>query len=308
MENFCRLVGWRLGLIVAVLTTLIGLGTSCPGEARVYTDQLERRVSVPDNPQRLVALAPSITEIIFALGQEARLKGVTQFSDYPAAARSLPKIGSYIHLDLERIMALRPDLGIGIKDGNPKYAVDRLTDLGIPVYVVDPRNLAGVMQSIREIGELLGASDQAQKLVADMQRRLDQIKALVATTPYRPKVFLQIGISPIVSAGSNTFLDELITRAGGQNLAAGPEAYPRFSKEQVLALQPEVFIITSMTRGGAFEQIKAEWTHWPHLPAAQTQRISVVDSDIFDRPSPRMINALEVLFGLIHPELRSQLP
>jgi len=290
------------------MTMFMGLMPSFPVEARVYTDQSERRVSVPDNPQRLVALAPSITEIIFALGQEARLQGVTQFSDYPAAARSLPKIGSYIHLDLERIMALRPDLCIGIKDGNPKYAVDRLTELGIPVYVVDPRNLAGLMQSIREIGELLGASDQAQRLVADMQRRLDQIKALVTKHPDRPKVFLQIGISPIVSAGSNTFLDELISRAGGQNLAAGAEAYPRFSKEQVLALQPEIIIITSMTRGGAFEQIKAEWSQWPHLPAAQNQRIFVVDSDIFDRPSPRMIKALEVLFGLIHPELRSQLP
>ncbi|MFP3867224.1 MAG: ABC transporter substrate-binding protein, partial [Desulfobacteraceae bacterium] len=266
------------------------------------------RVAVPDNPQRVVALAASITEIIFALGQGPRLKGVTQFSNYPAVAKSLPKVGSYIHLDLERIMSLRPDLCIAIKDGNPKYAVDRLTDLGIPVYTVDPRNLQGVMNSILEIGDLLGASTPAQELVADMQHRLDRVQSLVAQSPHRPRVFLQIGIAPIVSAGSNTFLDELIARAGGQNLAAGPLAYPRFTREQVLALRPEVIIITSMTRGGAFEQIKADWSQWDHLPASQQQRIFVVDSDIFDRPSPRMVEALEILFGLIHPELGSQLP
>ena len=136
-------------------------------------------------------------------------------------------------------MALQPDLCIATKDGNPKYAVDRLTDLGIPVYTVDPRDMRGVMNSIREIGHLLGASARARELVADMQRRLDRVKSLVAHSPLRPRVFLQIGIAPIVSAGYNTFLDELISRAGGQNLAAGPVAYPRFTREQVLALLRE---------------------------------------------------------------------
>ncbi|MBW1917259.1 MAG: cobalamin-binding protein [Deltaproteobacteria bacterium] len=286
---------------------IVGL-VPLPGQARVYTDQLGRQVSVSDNPRRVVALAASITEIIFALGQGQRLKGVTQFSNFPPAAKSLPKVGSYIHLDLERIMALRPDLCIATKDGNPKYAVDRLTDLGIPVYTVDPRDMRGVMNSIREIGHLLGASARARELVADMQRRLDRVKSLVAHSPLRPRVFLQIGIAPIVSAGSNTFLDELISRAGGQNLAAGPVAYPRFTREQVLALQPDVIIITSMTRGAAFDQIKAEWSQWDHLPASRQHRIFVVDSDIFDRPSPRMVEALETLFRLIHPELGSQLP
>ncbi len=270
--------------------------------ARLTRDQSGRTVSVPDNPQRIVSLAPSITEIVFALGAGDRLKGVTQHCDFPADAQFLPKVGSYVHLDLERIVALKPDLCIAVRDGNPQNAVTELEALGIPVYAVDPRNLDTAVDTVLEVGQLLNAATKAQHLANEMRARIERVKVGVAGTELRPRVFFQIGTAPIVSAGTNTVIHELIVTAGGQNLADGPSSYPRFSREQVLALQPEVIIITSMTKESDLEQVSAEWRHYEGLPAVRNNRIFIVDADLFDRPTPRIINGLETLAGIIHPE------
>jgi len=274
--------------------------------AGTVVDQLERRVVVPDDPQRVISLAPSITEIVYALEQGNRLKGATRHSDYPREATKLPRIGSYVRLDIERIVALNPDLCIATKDGNPKAIIDRLESLKIPVYVVDPHNLDTILETILKIGTILNAGDRAKTLTTRMRTRIQRVKSRVAQVNYRPRVFFQIGISPIVSAGTDTFIHELIELAGGINLAKGRLAYPRFSREQVLALEPEVFIITSMARQAVFEQVKAEWRRWPNIPAVRDERIFLVDSDLFDRPSPRLVSGLELLTRLIHPELQEQ--
>lgn len=271
--------------------------------AKTAEDQLGREIRVPDDPKRVVALAPSISEIIFALGQQDRLKGTTQFSNYPPEAAKLPKVGSYVRLDLERIVALNPDLCIAIKDGNPKTIIDRLQSLNIPVFAVNPRNLESLLQTIQRIGGILNASAKAKTLVEDMRSRMQQVDTLVSRIDRRPRVFIQIGISPIISAGSNTFINELIVRAGGINVAAGNSAYPHFSREQVLALAPDVLIITTMARSGAFEKAKADWNRLSHMPAVQKKRIYTVNSDVFDRPSPRLLDALEILTRLLHPQL-----
>jgi iron complex transport system substrate-binding protein len=271
--------------------------------ARVVTDQLGRQVRLPDNPQRMVALAPSITEIIFALGQEHRLKGVTMHSDHPEAAQKLPKVGSYVRLDLEKIVALKPDLCIAVKDGNPKKVIERLEDLKIPVYAVDPRNLNTVMDALREIGQILNANESAEKLIRNMRSRIQGVKTRVSKSAHTPGIFFQIGISPIVSVGTDTFIHEIIVLAGGKNLAEGPVSYPRFSREQVISLSPDILIITPMTGSAAFEKVKAQWSRWPTIPAVQKGRIHLADPNLFDRPSPRLVDALELLSRLIHPEL-----
>jgi iron complex transport system substrate-binding protein len=267
-------------------------------------DQLGRSITVRAKTRRIVSLAPSITEIVFALEQEHRLVGVTRYSDYPAEAAKLPKVGSYVRLDIERIVALNPDLCIATKDGNPKAIIDRLESLKIPVYVVNPHNLDTILETILDIGTILNAGDKASILTKSMHSRIQRVKIRVAIAAYRPRVFFQIGISPIVSAGTDTFIHELIELAGGDNLAKGRIAYPRFSREQVLALEPEIFIITSMARQAVFEQVKAEWRRWPNMPAVRDERIFLVDSNLFDRPSPRLVDGLELLTRLIHPELQ----
>ncbi len=276
--------------------------------ARTVTDELGRKMTVPDDLKRVVSLAPSITEIIFALGKEDLLKGVSRFSDFPTAAQKLPRVGSYVHLDLERIVALKPDLCIGIKEGNPIAVVRKLEHLGIPVYAVDPKNLNSVLETILQLGKLLGADQKAHDIVSDLRTRIERVKSIVATSPNRPGVFFQIGISPIVSAGTETYIHELIVMGGGRNLAEGPVPYPRYSREQVLGLSPDVLIITSMARSTIFERVKRQWAKWPSMPAVRNNRILLMDSNILDRPTPRLIDGLEHVAEAIHPELYKEKP
>ena len=286
-----------LGIIILFLPT----GVS--GASKCLTDQLGRKVIIPASPRRIVALAPSITEILFSLKLARRVVGVTRFSNFPPQATEFPKVGSYVHLDLEKIVALKPDLCIAVKDGNAKAVIDRLDSLKIPVYAVDPRNFKAVIKTLLEIGILMDAVPQATALAQKMHARIERIKSRVGKAKRRPGIFFQIGISPIVSVGTDTFMHELIVLAGGKNLSAGPVPYPRFSIEQVLGLSPEVLIITSMARGEIFERVKAEWNRWADMPAVRNNRIFLVDSDLFDRATPRLIDGLELLARLIHPEI-----
>ena len=279
----------------------IAMGATPVFAGRTVTDQAGRIVTVPENPRRLVALAPSLSEIVCALDRRDVLKGVTQYSDYPASVKKLPQVGSYIRPDLERIIRLKPDLCLAVKDGNPKETVQRLSDFGIPVYVLDPHDLNSVIGAVSEVGELLGARTKAARLTRDMKARISRVAAYTQTIHQRPRVFFQIGVSPIVSVGQGSFLHELIELAGAVNLAAGPVTYPRFSREQVLGLNPDILIITSMTRGQVFADVKKSWESWPTLTAVRRKRIYILDSDILDRPTPRMVDGLEMLVRTIHP-------
>ena len=294
---------YKSHIIIAILLLGVFFPANHIYASKILADQMGRKVTIPDNPIRVVSLAPSITEIVFALGQEYRLKGVTRFSDFPEAAKKLPRVGSYVHLDLEKIVSLKPDLCIAIKDGNPRVVVNRLESLNIPVYAVNPRNLITVMETINEIGIFLNADEKAHSVVKNMKSRIQRVKSKIANVTYRPRVFFQIGIAPIVSVGTHTFAHELIELAGGNNLSKGPIPYPRFSKEQVLSLSPEVFIITSMSRNTIFKQVKDEWSKWPSIPAVKNQRIHLEDSNLFDRPTPRLVDGLENLAQRIHPDL-----
>jgi iron complex transport system substrate-binding protein len=267
------------------------------------TDGAGRRISVPDPPHRIISLAPSITEIVYSLDRGNLLVGATQYSTHPEKAKKLPRVGSYIRLDIEKIVALRPDLCLAIKDGNPVHVVEKLESLSIPVYVIDPRNLDGIMDAVRRFGNLLAASMESKNLIQSMKSRLDKVAALVAKAGSRPRVFFQIDAAPIISAGDNTFINELITRAGGTNLAAGPQAYPQYNWEEIHRLQPEIAIVASMAGGHSPEELMAGWQRWPQIPAVKNGRIHIVDANLIDRPTPRLVDGLEIFAKIIHPEL-----
>lgn len=286
-----------------IILCVTGPAIAQPAVRRTITDLTGRTVEVPAAPRRVVALAPSVTEIVYALQRGDRLAGVTRFSNYPAAAQRLPKVGSYVHLDAERIVALQPDLCIAVKDGNPIAVVEQLQAIGIPVFAVNPVDLDTVIQSISTMGDLLQAEDIAHAVVSDMRRRIARVETRLAKAPTRPRVFFQIGISPIVSIGDHTFIHTLITLAGGTNVAAGGNPYPRFSREQVIAAAPEVIVISSMAREAVFEKVKAEWMQWPAIPAVKNRSVFIAPPDLFDRPSPRLVEALELLATYIHPDL-----
>lgn len=283
-----------------VLTLLLWVTTIAPVHA-TQTDFLGREVAVPENPRRIVALVPSLTEIIFALGGGERMVGATRFANHPAEATELPRVGSYPRPDLERILALEPDLVLATRDGNPPDVVNRLDALGVPAYVVNPGNLEQLFDTIHRIGGILGASERAEAMIRDFRNRRDAVRNHWRGRD-RTRVFMQIGTDPMVTVGGDTFLNELLETAGGENVMADRDAYPMISVEPVVALRPEVILITTMEQGANFEAAKREWESWPEIPAARNGRIHLVDSDLYDRPSPRTILALEELVRLLHPE------
>ncbi len=293
-------VGFRAVFLLLFLTSF----SSSPGytQSRFVVDEANRTIRVPEDPNRIISLAPSITEILFDLGQGHRLKGATRFSNYPPEATRLPKVGSYVHLDIEKIVALKPDLCIGTKNGNPLATIRRLDALSIPVYTVNPNSFESLAKTIRSIGELTNSQPLASAFIENLMARIQKVKARTAGIKQRPGVFFQIGITPIISAGRSTFIHELIELAGGKNLAAGSSAYPRFSIEQVLTLAPDLIIVSSMARGKKFEAVKRTWLSWPQIPAVRNNKVHVVNADLFSRPTARMVTGLEQLSGLVHPQ------
>lgn len=274
-------------------------------QARAYfvIDQADRRVNIPERLNRIVSLAPSVTEMVYSLGKEKLLVGATQYSNHPEAAKNLPRVGSYVRLDIEKIVALKPDLCIAIRDGNPEHTVKKIESFNIPVYVIDPRNLNDIINIVGIFGEILAAEQQSKLLANEMRRRLRNIQTKIATVSHRPKVFFQIDAAPIITVGNDTFIHELITLAGGINVAAGPEPYPRYNWEQVLMLQPEIAMVASMAGGHTPDELKAGWMQWPQIPAVKKNRIYVVDADLIDRPTPRLLDGLEEFARIIHPEI-----
>lgn len=270
--------------------------------SRMLVDQTGVQVEIPVTPRRVLSLAPSITEMIYSLAAEQSLLGATRFSNYPPAARFLPRIGSYVQLDLEKIVAMKPDLCLAIKDGNPRRTVDAIKDFGIPVFAIDPRNIEQIKDTFLTLGDILGVSKRAEAVVADIDHRLMQVKNRVAASRTRPRVFFQISYAPIISAGRNSYIDQLIALAGGRNVAGDLPGYPRFSWENLLLLQPEVVLISSMTGEKSPEMLKTAWQQWREIPAVRNNQLHIVDADLFNRPTLRLIDGLEILARILHPD------
>ena len=242
---------------IALVLLLLGASAACHSES--FTDALGRRVVLESEPARIIALAPNITEILFFLGLGERVVGVTAFSSYPPEARSLPKVGSYVDLNVEKIISLAPDLVIGTADGNQPEAVALLEQAGIPVFIVNPRSIRAVMDTVVAVGRLCGVEDRALALARELTRQVDGIIHSIESRE-RPLVFLQVNTRPIMTANKDTFLNDLIVLAGGRNLAEHePITYPRLSLEEVVRRQPDVIIISSMERSGNFSQAR----HFP---------------------------------------------
>ncbi len=285
------------GLLLFIL--LFGIGKDVP--AATFIDEAGREVEVKGPPQRIVSVAPSVTEILFAMGLGDRIVGVSAYCQFPPEARKKEKIGGYINPSLEKIVALKPDLVIGIAEGDLKSFVDKLAGLKIPVYITNPQNVSEVITSIQKIGEVTFSSPAARKITAAMEARIQDIQNRVRGKP-RYRVLHILDFDPLISAGKGTFVDDLIRLAGGRNLAEKASGrYPRFSMEEVLAQDPEVLLLASMTQDPMTEQ-RQWWERWKSISAVKHGRIYVLDSDLIHRPSPRIVDGLEQVARAIHPE------
>jgi iron complex transport system substrate-binding protein len=266
-----------------------------------FKDALDREVVIHEAPGRIIPLAPSLTEILYHLGLGDKVVGVTNHCNYPPDAAAKPKVGSYINLNVEQIVSLAPDLVIGTVDGNERAVVEILEKAGIPIYLVNPRNVREAILTMALLGEICGVEQAAKALAAELTGRVDQVVLMTASRE-KPLVFLQINLQPIMTVNSRTMHHDLIRLAGGRNMTAEePITYPRISMEEIIRRQPDIILISSMQRGGRFEKAKEEWLKWASIPAVKTGRVHLIDSDLIDRPSPRVVEGLQIMAKLIHP-------
>jgi iron complex transport system substrate-binding protein len=261
---------------------------------RTVTDELGRSVQVPAHPQRIVSLAPSITEILFALGAGDRIAGVTSYCDYPPEARQKPPVGDTLKPSVEKMVALQADLVIISTASQVEASFRKLEELGIPVYVSNPRSIDGVIESIDQIGELIDARERAHQLTDELRRRVATVQSRVAETP-RPSVLVILGIEPLITAGAGSFINDLINRAGGRSISAEDTAdYPQYSIETAIARQPEIILL--QTGGNELSERLRQ------TPAARSNRVYHIDDDLLLRPGPRIVDGLEQLAAKFHPE------
>ena len=282
---------------------MIPAGVSCrAGEERVLIDQAGREVAVPDDPSRIVSLAPNITEILFSLDAGDRVVGVTVYSDYPDDAASIPVVGTYITPNLEAIVALKPDLVIATADGDKKEALAILEKLGIPVYVINPKGIDEVIDTVTEIGGLVGKEEKAKEIADEMSRVVRDVEGRVKDLE-PVSTLMVLDVEPVITVGTEAFPHELIERAGGVNAAGSQKIrYPRISLEAVIVSAPEVIIIPTMSFESDTERASAFFTAYPTIPAVLHERIHVIEADLVTRPGPRIVMGLWDVAAFLHPE------
>lgn len=308
MTNTRRVITFSLAVLLLVMT-LTGCGSkdASPdqsGDPITITDQKDRVIAFEKAPQTIVCLAPNITEIVFALGLGDRVIAVTDNSNYPAEALEKEKVGNFFEPNVEKIIALSPD--VVFASALVKEPVDQLENAGLKVVVLDPTSIDEIFEAMLLVGEVAQVKDHATERVNKLRGELEAIEEQVAGIPddERPVVYYEVWHEGFMTAGPGTFINSIIEKAGGINLAADAEAaYPNYSEEAILAKDPDVIILGHS--GQSVDDIKAR-TNWSNVSAVKNGRVYALDPDIFSRPGPRIIEAVRQLAQLLHPELFSK--
>lgn len=288
-------------------TSNTNLSTTFP---MTVTDDLGRTVTIGKIPQRIVSLAPSNTEILFDLGLGDKVVGDTMYDDYPAAAQDKPHVGGYSDIDVEKVVSLAPDL-ILAEDIHKAEVIPALERLGFTVYAVVPHNLDEIMASVTTIGRLTGANKEAKSIVADMQKRIKAVsdKTAELTDAQRPSVLYVLWQDPLMSVGTDTPIYEMINLAGGKSIVQSGTGYPTLSLEEVIDSNPQVVVCNvdySFAGGDAPLQFMLTEPRLKGVAAVTAGRVYGINASLTNRPVPRIIDGLEWMAAMIHPELFPQ--
>ncbi len=292
--------------------------TRATNETRTAIDEVDRRVAVPLQVHRIVTLAPNLTEIVYALGAEDRLVGVSEYSDHPPAAKTKPSIGMPVNPSLEAVVGAKPDLVLATTSINFAKTVDALTHLGIAVYTTNPHSVEGTLRSISDIGEVIGESSRADVLVADLRARLNTLQERLRKE-HRVRVLFIVWDQPLQSIGDNTFIADALRWAGAESALHTKQNWPTISMEEVVKLNPDYIaysdsnlVLNSSDNSSESPDIRAAISHhldelrrepaWRSLTAVREGHIAVVDEEI-EVPAPGLIDTIELLAHELHPNL-----
>jgi iron complex transport system substrate-binding protein len=290
-------------VICALLLATLGAGctqlssnqTTQSGGITV-TDDAGRTVTVAQTPHRIISLAPSITEDLFALGLGGKVVGDTTYDNYPPAAVNITKVGGFSSPSIEKIVSLNPDIVFASSLEN-NTLLSTLSGYGIPTVVINPTSLTGILNDLSLIGKVTGSTGNSSALVANLTQKMTANSISVAS---HPRVLYLVWYNPIMSAGADTFEGDIIAHAGGINVAqlANVSGYGTMSKESIVALNPSVIIANSAMNSTAVQQVKSD-PALATVDAVKNGKIYILDSDIISRPGPRAFDALEQIAGII---------
>jgi len=300
-------------LILTAVVLLLVFNLSAVGEGFPieYTDDLGQKIVIDTEVERIVSLAPGVTEMIFALDAEDKLVGVSSVANYPEEALEKESVGNISEPNIEKIVALKPDLVIAESVTN-KEVVRRLTNLGIKIAGFRPNSIPETIQMIDDIAFLISAEDKAEELTSQMRSEFKRVKNLVdkkIQQERRQRVFYEIWSDPLFTAGKNTFLDSIIFQAGGYNIGRDAQgSWPQFNLESLIAADPEVYIASehSSPEGLTMEKLKSR-TLMRETSAYKNDRLYLVNQDLVNRPSPRIIEGYKEFVAAIFPELKEEL-
>ena len=299
-------------LLAAVLLSTLATFEAVPVRARAQvaasasrqvTDETGRLVKIPVDVRRIVSLAPSLTETVYALGLQDRLVGDTDYCDYPADAAKKHKVGGAINPNMEEVAALKPDLVLVVKSLNKLETVRALEQLGIPVYSTDPHTVKGVLDSMKKLSEVLGAEDAGAALDQKLEGRLASARAKTGRVPPKQVLFV-VWTEPLMSIGKKTFIADILEYAGATSVVDSKQDWPQFSLEEAVRLQPEFLIFASSHSEAVKNDVDALALKpgWSMMEAIKQRKIAIV-SDAINRPGPRIVDAVEELARQLHPEL-----
>jgi ABC-type Fe3+-hydroxamate transport system, periplasmic component len=283
-------------LLVGVVIALLSWTAAAQQNARLQPGP----AGLPSvKPQRIVSMSPGNTEILFALGAGDRVVGVASYSDYPEEAKSKPTIGGYHAPDVEKIVALAPDIVFAMGEVQAHY-IQVLEQAGITVVAVEPKTMPEILTAIEAIGNAIGEQERACALCAELAGRLDAVQRLTVQTPPK-RVFLEVWDSPLLTVGRRSFINDIITQAGGLNVAAGKDAdYTPCDLETLYAYNPEVYVIISHSRGDMRSLVARP--ELADIAAVKNGQVFQLVDDVLARPSPRSFAGLVDLAEILHPE------
>jgi len=294
-------------IAVTLIALLVGCGktqpapTATPVAPITVVDDVGNTVTLNTEPQRIISLAPANTEILYALGLGDRVVGVTEYCNYPPEAAEKPKVGGFSDVDLEQVVGQEPDLVLATSL-HTSEVVPALQERGVPVFVVDPQTVLGVLETIRTIGHITGEDQAAAALTSQMQERINAVQETIKDAP-RPRVFWELG-PELYTAGPGSFLNDLIVMAGGENVAADAESpWPQLSLEAIVLKDPAIVVLADHNYGETAETVTQRPGWWNITAVREGRIVELTDDDIFSRPGPRIVEGLEFLAQAFHPDL-----
>ena len=292
-------------LLLAIMLVSAAACSSTESTPGTVTDDLGRQVRLKSEPQRIISHVPSITETLFALGLGDKIVGDSDYCDYPEAAKTVPKIGGYFTPNIEAIVALNPDLVL--TDGYVPDLITKLDSLGIPLAVIDPKDINGILRDIELLGNVTSSQKEATELTSDMKKRIGAVVDAVSSAS-RPSVFYVFDATDTTkpwTAGPGSFVDALISLGGGNNVAASAsDPWIQFNMEELVDADPEILLVDSHMGTAVIspEELK-ELPGWQNLTAVKENRIYTIDGDLVNRSGPRIVQGLEDIAKILHPEL-----